>query len=228
MLWQGSPPQLTKIQEGEDYRVPVYRFGVDTGQDGDYDHIAADLRSDVEQRHTPAALHDPGSLDLALARKMADEIINVSGAEVYVYPRTDNQAYDRVFDADADPTYWNPVSMKAYFKPQALELILEKWGATSETKTEITFSFHQLYLLFGERMVRVGDVVRVPWNGPNQQLTPKYFRITNATPAGNFRYHWLYYTCAVESLTADITVRPDDAAPMPVEIPDQGVWRESL
>lgn len=211
--------------------MPIYRFAVDTDQSGgaDLDQAHTDFRSDVEQRHTPVAIHDPESNDLKLARKMADEIINVSGAEVKVYLRTENQDYDKLWDADADPTYWNPVPMKAYFKPAPLELELKKWGADTENKTEIVFSHRQVFQKFGDRMLRVGDVVQVPYNSATEALNPRYFRVTNATPSGNFRYFWLYLTCQVTLLTGDVTVRPADASPMPVEpMPEKGGYRESL
>lgn len=211
--------------------MPVHRFGIDTGQFGGdlFDNIKPDFRSDVEQRHTSVSIHDPDSNDLKLARKMANEIINVSGAEVQVHSRTKNQDYDRVFDSDPDPTYWPAVPMKAFFKPQPLELELKKWGADAENKMEIVFSHHQLYTLFGERMLTVGDVIKVPYNAATEGLDPQYYRVTNGAPSGNFRYNWLYFTCQVTLLTADITVRPMDASPMPVDnIPEKAGYRESL
>lgn len=209
--------------------MPIYRFGVDTGSAGAELFLAAttDFRSDAEQRHTQLALHDPDSNDLKLARKMADEIINVSGAEVKVYARTDNPDYDHVHDADPDPTYWAAVPMKAYFKPQPLELELKKWGAEAENKTEIVFSHRQLYTQYGNRMLRPGDVVKVPYNAATPHLNPNSFRITNATPSGNFRYNWLYFTCQVTLLTADITVRTADDTPTAIDTPDMGGYRES-
>jgi hypothetical protein len=63
-------------------------------------------------------------------------------------------------------------------------------------------------------MLRAGDVIQVPYNAATPLLSPKNFRITNVTPSGNFRYNWLYLTCQAEVLTADVTVRPPDEAPM--------------
>lgn len=213
--------------------MPIYRFGFNTDEvpEGDlFDLSHSDLRSDVEQRHTPLALHDPDSNDLKLARARANEIINVSGAEVKVYTRTENADYDDVWDSDPDPTYWNSFPMKAFFKPQPLETELKKWGADTPNKTEVVFSHQQLYQLLGERMLRAGDVIQLPYNAATRALAPKNYRITNATPSGNFRYNWLYFTCQVEVLTADITVRPPDDSPMAVEEPMKagGVYRESV
>lgn len=209
--------------------MPIYSFGVDTDQGGgsDFSVVKPDLRSDDQQRHTPLAIHNTESNDLQLARQRANEIINVSGAEIKVYARTDNADYDKLWDADPDPTYWNPVFMKAYFKPQPLEVELKKWGAeASDNRTEIIFSHHQLYEKFSDRMLRVGDVIQIPYNAATKDLNPKYYRVTNAAPTGNYRYAWLYFTCHTTLLTADITVRPIDASPMPIDEPAQG-YRES-
>ena len=50
----------------------------------------------------------------------------------------------------------------------------------------------------------------------------------NATPSGNFRYIWLYFTCQVEILTADITVRPEEDMPTEEHVRTNGVYRESI
>lgn len=205
--------------------MPIYRFGVSTDPiaEGDlFDPIATDFRSDFEQRHTQVALHDPESGDLKQARKHADEIINVSGAEVKVFIRTDNSNYDPVWDADPDPTYWDSELMKAFFKPQPLEMELKKWGVDVDNRTEIVFSHHQVYSRFGERMLRIGDVIQLPYNAATPAVAPKNYRVTNAAPSGNFRYNWLYFTCAIEVLTADVTVRPPGDQPM-VEEPPPGM-----
>jgi hypothetical protein len=213
--------------------MTVYRFGImtDAIPEGDlFDSIQETFRSDVEQRHTPLALHDPDSNDLKLARRLADEIINISGAEVKIYTRTDNADYDAVWDSDPDPTYWNAVLMKGYFKPQPLEAELKKWGAEIANKTEIIFSHRQIFREFRERMLRVGDVIQIPYNAAMPDLAPKNYRVTNVTPSGNFRYHWLYLTCQAEVITADITVRPPDETPIVDDEPVKsgGVYRESL
>jgi hypothetical protein len=212
--------------------LPIYRFGIDMDAvpEGDrFDQAHTDFRTDVQQRHSQLALHDSNSNDLKLARTRADEMVNISGAEVRVYTRTENGDYDRVWDADPDPTYWNCVLMKAFFKPQPLEIELKKWGAESANKTEVVFSHRQVFEQFGERMLRTGDIVVLPYNSATQATAPKTYRITNATPSGNFRYNWLYLTCFVEVLTGDITVRPPDENPMMTDVPPalEGGYRES-
>lgn len=210
--------------------MTIHRFAVDTGQVSpvQFDSILSSYRSDVEQRHTPLALHDPDSADVRMARLQAKEQINVSGAEVTVYTRTDNADFDSVWDEDPDPTYWNPIKIKGYFKPQPLEAELKQWGAEVVNKTEIVFDHFEIHQLLGDRMLRTGDVIQLPYNAATTAINPKNYRILNATPSGNFRYTWLYLTCQLETLTADITVRPEEDMPVEEQIRTGGQYRESL
>jgi hypothetical protein len=204
-----------------------YRFGQIVGVDAvSYDAVYESMRSDIDQRNTPLALHDPGSNDVKLARQQADEMINVSGATVTVYTRTNNSDFDTVWDEDPDPTYWNPVQLKGFYKPNPIEMELNRWGLDTTNKTDIIFSHRQLYELLGDRMLRIGDVVQIPYNAVTLGL--RNYRILNATPSGQFRYIWLYYTCQLELLTADITVRPEGDMQTDDDLPSGGVYRESL
>lgn len=207
----------------------LHNFAINTGQvsPDKFNSVLETYRSDTEQRHTPIALHDETSADIRLARQLADEMINVSGAEIMAYLRTDNADHDSVWDEDADPTYWAPVSMKAFFKPEPLQAELQLWGIDTPNKTEVIFSHRQVIELFGERMLRAGDVLQLPYNAAGN--SPKNYRILNATPTGNFRYTWLYLTCQVETLTADITVRVEDDMPAVDEpVITGGTYRESI
>ena len=209
--------------------MTIHRFAINTGQSGPgkFSSVLSSIRTDVEQRHTPVALHDEESADIRLARSLADEMINVSGAEIQLYLRTDNADNDAVWDADADPTYWSSIPIKAFFKPAPLEMELKKWGVDLENnRTEVVFSHRQLYELFNDRMLRTGDVLHLPYNAAS--VNPDYYRIVNATPSGNFRYIWLYFTCQVEVLTADITVRPREDMPVEEHIRSGGAYLESL
>jgi len=208
--------------------MAIHRFGIDTGQvsPGLFNTVWESYRSDVEQRHTPIAIHDVESRDIRLARSLADEMINVSGAEIKLFVRTDNADYDAVWDEDPDPTYWTPVLLKAFFKPEPIQTELTKWGADTKNRTEVIFSHRRIYELFGNRMLRTGDVVQLPYNAA--AISPKNFRVLNATPSGNFRYIWLYLACQVETLTADVAVRPEDDMPVEVEIQTGGQYRESI
>lgn len=208
--------------------MSTYRFGVNTGQvsPDTFDTILESYRSESEQRNTLIAIHDVESRDVRLARSLAEEMVNVVGAEVKVYVRTDNADFDVVWDEDPDPTYWNPIYTKAFFKPQPIETELTKWGADTVNKTEVVFSHFQLHQMLGDRMLRAGDVIQLPYNAA--AISPKNYRVLNATPSGNFRYTWLYFTCQVETLTADITVRPEEDMPEEEHIRTNGQYRESL
>lgn len=186
----------------------IHRFAFQENTGNTFTDVHPSFRTEIEQQNPLVQLHDPESADLRMARQSADETIHVSGAEVKVYIRTDNADYDSVWDEDPDPTYWNVVLMKAFFKPQPLESELKKFGPDVGNKLEIVFSHRELYERFGQRMLRTGDVIQVPYNAAN--IRPKNYRVLNGTPTGNYRYHWMYFTCMSEILTADITVRPEE------------------
>ena len=205
----------------------IHKFAVPVGNvpSSVFNNILQTFQSDVQSRHSPIAIHGYESNDIGLARKMAQEAINVSGAEVVVYVRTDNADWDRVWDEDPDPTYWNPINLKAYFKPEPLQSELKSWGIDTPNRTEVTFSHYEIYGIMGERMLRPGDVIQLPYN--SMVHSPQYYRILNVTPAGNFRFIWLYLNCSVETLTADKTVRVvDDMGKLDDETPD--VYRETV
>ena len=194
----------------------------------DFMSAAADFRSDSEQFNSPLSLFANEAPDLKMARKLVDESININGAVVNIYLRTDNADYNDVWDEDADPTYWNPFKIKGFFKPAPIDIELKKSGVDIENKMEISFSHRQIYIVCRERMLRVGDVIKVPFNGAQKDIAPKFYRVINATPSGNFRYNWLYLTCKLESLTADITVRPiRDVIADDDTLKTNGAYRES-
>lgn len=207
--------------------MSIHRFGQSEQVGPDrFDSVLKSFRSDVEQLHPPVQLHDEESPDLKYARLLADEVVNVSGANVKIYFRTNNH-YDKVFDEDADPTYYGPILLKAFFKPQPLEMELEKFGSQIDNKAEIVFSHRHIHERFGDRMLRPGDVIDTPYNAAAH--SPKYYKIENAQPTGNYRYHWLYLTCQVVTLDADISIRPlDDLPPSESDIDGGEFYRETL
>lgn len=206
----------------------IYNFAVNTGDisPDKFHSVLHSNRTISQQRHTPLAIHDGEAPEIKLARQLADEMIYVSGAEVRVFTRTDNNDYDNVWDEDADPTYWQPIDMKAFFVPQPIEAELQNWGVDTPNRTEVMFSHRQVIEECGERMLRTGDVIQLPYN--SAVIQPKNYRIINTTPTGNFRYVWLYLTCQVETLTADITVRVEEDMPDEEPFQSGGVYRESL
>ena len=209
--------------------MSIYQFGSGGSQDS-FDESAPDFRSYVEKQNSSLSIFNPEAPEIKTARTLADEMINISGAEVKVFIRTDNADYDIVWDEDADPSYWTSEILKAFFKPTPIETELKKWGADAINKAEVVFSHRQLYELFGNRMLRTGDVIQLPFNAAMQDRSPSNYRILNASPSGNFRYNWIYFTCNVETLNADIAVRPAELPPMPdeMQVNTNGAYRESI
>lgn len=181
------------------------------------------FRSDVERENTPIQVHDVNNPELALVMNMASEVVAVTGARVDIHHRTDNRLNaDGVWDEDPDPTYWPAEPMKAFFAPGAIEAALKLWGLDTPLKLEIYFATIDLTRKFAQRILRAGDVIFIPYNAIGN-ITPKYFKINNVTPLGNYRYAWVYHMCKCESLTADITVIPKgtlDQGPLHLAVGD--------
>lgn len=208
--------------------MAVFNFGTSIGMsDTDFSAAMSDYRSDSEQANPSLSVYNPDAPEIATARTLADEMINISGAPVRIYLRTNNGDYDYVWEEDPDPTYWNPINVKGFYKPAPLEMELKKWGVDTLNRSEITFSHRQIFELCGERMLRTGDVVELNYNSANKSLNPKHYRIVNATPSGNFRYVWLYMTCNIETLAADVAVKPVDDIGINDDQMEQG-YRESI
>lgn len=167
------------------------------------------FRSDMEREYPTIQVHDFDSPDVRAASRIAEECIHVSGAEINLYHRTDNEDVDHVWDSDPDPTYWAPIVMKAFAPPKTIELALKSWGVDAKVTLEMHFALGELVRRFGTRIVRPGDVIGVPYNAIGNIL-PMNFRVVNATPFGNYRYVWMYLQCNLESLTGDLTVQPRD------------------
>lgn len=197
--------------------MTIYHFMQDSGATSDSN---PDMRNDAEKYDSKLSLHNNEALEIATAVKLAQEIVNTSGAEVIIYLRTDNQDYDKVWNEDPDPTYWNPYRLKACYKLEQLEVELKKWGIDSSNKLDISFAYEEILRTCG-RLLRTGDVIGVSYDtngGMSKLLKPRHYRIVNASPSGNFRYVWLYLSCQTEILNSDVAVRPtDDIHDTPVE-----------
>ena len=166
-----------------------------------------DFRSDIEQSNPLFQAYDINSSDIALAKKIALEMIQVNGALVRVHPRTNNMDHDKVFDEDVDPTYWNPVTIKGFFVPNPMEYELTLWGVDCPNKQEVVFALEQIVEKFPNRLFRPGDLIELPFDSQSQQK-PKYFMIDNASEIGNFRYVWLYLKCSTTLIVGDVNLRP--------------------
>ena len=177
-----------------------------------------DFRSEDERINTPLALFNHQSADMAWAERMSEEMINISGAVVTVFPRTaDRGAGDDLWEENADPTYKRGVRLKGFFIPQPVNIALTRWGVDAPNETTVVFSRPVIFGIFKARMLRPGDVIEVPHNTLSPMQAPEElaslgnrmdkYRIINASDTGNFKYRWLYWSCKVENLTGDQTIQ---------------------
>ena len=209
--------------------MPLYDFGMKNDEPS-VNHFlqqSQDNRSEAEKGESLLSIYDDElSPEVLTARAAADEMINTSGAKVKVYPRTDSADYDLVWEENPDPTYLVHYNMKAFFKPQELKIELKKWGIDTSASTEIVFSHRQLYEVLGERMLRAGDVIYLPYNAA--AINPTHYKVVNGAPSKNYRYTWLYFNCQAVILKADTTVRvEDDIQDRPQDDASGTAFRES-
>lgn len=189
--------------------MPIYDFGLRVDLPSHDFHLksAPDYRSESEKNDPSIAIFNEDAPEILTARAEVDEIINISGAKIKVYPRTDGH-HDVVWDESPDPTYHNSFEIKAFFKPTPLKIELKKWGIDAQADLEVVFSHRQLFEVMGERMLRNGDVINLPYNSAS--VNPTNYKILNGAPTGNYRYSWLFFTCQATILKADKTVRVKD------------------
>jgi len=165
-----------------------------------------DFRSEVEKQLTPLSIYDHDKVDLALAERWSEEIINVSGAwcTLFTYiPKPDSEL--DTWDQDQNPVYSNPRNMKAYFKPEETRFEYTRWGLDIPIKATVVFSRAVLFKEVGKRLLVPGDIIELPYNVPsqNEKMRPKRFQVTNAYSSGNFMYRWLYVTANCELIPGD-------------------------
>lgn len=168
---------------------------------------STDFRSDIEQANPLFQANDVDNPDISMAKRIAIEMIQVNGALVRVHPRTDNMDHDTVFDEDANPTYWSPISLKGFFVPNPMEYELTQWGVDCPNKQEIVFALEEVVSKLPDRLFRPGDLIEMPLDFKSQQK-PKYFLIDNASEVGNYRYQWLYLKCTTTLIVGDTNIRP--------------------
>lgn len=161
--------------------------------------------------NSPLSLYNHEKQDIAYAERLAEEVVNLSGAIVTVFlkePKRDSPELD-VWDEDADPLYQNGKVMKAYFKPEPTQGELTRWGYDLRLRMTAVFSRAALFKHpnVGQRLLQPGDVIEAPYNLPtNFDEGPLRFRIINTTQSGFFEYRWLYLECTCELLTGDKAV----------------------
>ena len=194
--------------------MPIYNF--DNKQSYVTIDKVPDFRSDEEKLNSLLSIYNHGNPDIAYAERLAEEIINISGAWVTVYPRAINSGNrDDIWDEDADPKFHRGVKLKGYFAPKPVAAQMTKWGIDAPNQTSVWFSRANIYKLFGNRMVTEGDIIILPHNTMSviqddnrDGLGTKMdrFRVISASDQGNFKFRWIYWVCACENITGDPTV----------------------
>lgn len=197
--------------------APIYNF--DDEQKYSSLDQASDFRSLEEQTNGLSAIYDHDNPDIANQEREIVSLVNDSGAWLKLFHRTsDLGQVDDVWEEDANPLYLPPVPVKGMFTPDSVATALTKYGIETKVGFEIHFSRANLLFLFGQRLIRKGDVIQVPHNtliqtqsteflsGPQNQIDK--FLVTEAKDTGNFNYRWMYWTCTVQNVAGDITVRP--------------------
>ena len=189
--------------------MAIYQFDAQREQLVTIDSVP-DFRSDLEKQLTPLSIYNHTKPDIAYAERLAEEIVNISGAWVTVFmkePKQDAEEIE-VWDEDADPLYRSGKKMKAYFKPEPNLVELTKWGVDIPLRVTMVFSRAGLMIdkTISTRLLLPGDVIEAPYNLPTaarQDVGPKRFRILNAAQEGFFHYRWLYLKCTCELITGD-------------------------
>jgi hypothetical protein len=176
-------------------------------------------RTEAEKQLTELSVYNHGSPDISYAERLAEEIINISGAPIMVYKRGRNPL-DDVWEEDADPTYERGLKLKGWFTPEPAEISLTRYGVDVPNKTNVVFSRATVLKQFGNRMIAEGDILIVPHNTLiGTQFTDTrdgsadnridQFRVIKSGDTGNFKYRWLYWSCNVENVTGDSTIQVD-------------------
>lgn len=184
--------------------MAIYNF--DRSQQYSNLDSSIDFRSDADQLNPAHSQYNHDSPDIAAAERLALESIRVSGAWVTVLPRTDDNKYDKVWMEDTDPTYFVGVDFKAHFKPEPPEVVLTKFGHDAPNGISLVFSRAEVLSLLGERIIRNGDIIVVPYN--SLVTRAEQYQVTHVADTGNFRFRWLYLTVDCVPLNRDESTKP--------------------
>lgn len=172
-----------------------------------------DFRSDVEQHHSQLSQENDNSPDILLAGTMSKEVIRLSGSEIDVFMRTDNNDVDHVWEEDTSPTFWQPITIKAYYVVPAITVTSEMWSVDAKVTFDVFLSYQEVLEMFGERMIRLGDVFKIPLKFVKPAKIVN-FEVTSSTPWEMFMYHWLYWKCTVINISGDPIVQPEPKEPI--------------
>ena len=104
--------------------MPIYNFN-QSGQLGSVAgalSIAGAVNPIMTPENSMLGVQDLMHPAHGLAMQYDNEIMNISGADVVVYHRTNHHGYDDVWEEDANPTYHAGVTIKGLFVPGIVEV----------------------------------------------------------------------------------------------------------
>lgn len=173
----------------------------------------SDFRSDVDQNYPLVSQENDNSHDVKLTGTLSKEVIRVSGSEIEVFMRTDNNDVDHVWEEDTSPTFWQPISIKAFYEFPLVAISSEGLGLEAKITFDVYFSYQEMLELFGERMIRHGDVLKIPLKFV-KPVKIRNFEVTSSSPWQVYMYHWLYWKCTVVNISGDPIVQPEPKEPI--------------
>lgn len=190
--------------------MSIYNFDIRSEKFRTIDKIK-DVRSDYEKENPLLSVFNHDKAGIALAEAQAQELIHISGAPIIVYRylpmKHAEGTIESLWEEENTRIFDSGQWIKGTFKADPLNLALTKFGVDMPLKINVNFSRAELLKLMGERLIRVDDVLRVPYNLVGKEL-PNYFQVVNSYESGNFQYRWLYWTCQCTLLYNDETIRP--------------------
>jgi hypothetical protein len=199
--------------------MPIHEFLTNMAQPTPPETVAVtptahpDFRSDVQQLYPLIAQHNESNPDHQLVGGLSKEVLRVSGAEVKLFLRTENYDHDSVWGEDPDPTWWQPLLIRAFYEFPLLTVSAEAWGPDMNLSFDLFLSYQEVLEIVGPRMIRHGDVFRLPVNAV-APLPIRDFEVTSSSPFKQWHYQWVYWKCTVANISGDAKMRPDPTQPV--------------
>jgi hypothetical protein len=190
--------------------MPIYNFDNKKEEFSTIDQFT-DFRSDIEKENTLLAKYNHARGELTMAEHWALELMHIAGAPIIVYKRLMIEhaqgTIEALWEEERKVMYDGGTWVKGVFKADPLNVVLTKFGVDMPLKINVNFSRAIAMKLFGEGLIRIGDVLRIPYNLPYKKF-PQYFRVENCFDSGNYQFRWLYWSVNTTLIDGDETIRP--------------------
>lgn len=169
-----------------------------------------DYRTDMQQMYPLVSQQNENSPDIDMVGCVSKEAVRVSGAEIQVFSRTDNNDIDHVWQEDQSPTFYAPIPIKAIYNVPTIGITSETWGSDAKVSFDVFFSYQDLLEKFGDkdRMIRIGDILKLPLNF-TKPVKIRNFEVTSSSPHLVYMNHYVWWKCIVTNITGDPAIRPE-------------------